>query len=70
MLDILEPIAVCKCGIGHVFVRPGFRLANYGEPSDGVYFECQCGSTVFMDRKLFAEKLPETYEVLKKAGKL
>ena len=38
----------CSCGAVFSGVPPDARIQNTGDPLDGHYWECECGSTLFV----------------------
>ena len=45
----------CSCGVIHCHIPFDARIKDSGTSLDGAYFECVCGSTLFISKKKMEE---------------
>lgn len=55
----------CKvCGIVHLNLPRSFRKLWENDPMDGVYFECKCGTTMFIPRTRIEQNVKDMARTL------
>lgn len=46
-------MVICKCGIEHVGVPGNAKVFDSGDEMAGIYWECECKSTLFLPKDIF-----------------